>query len=415
MVAEASPISPSLMALQQELGSGNTGILNTFWRIVMAQGTPLIEPIPDDDTHVLVTFLWQQTEEIHNIVIAGALVGWDVNANQMRRMLDTDLWYKTYIMRSDIRAIYRFSINDSLRQWHIDNIEERLAACRRDPLNPRMFVFPRNEDDPYSTETRLSMLELPGAPPQPRIAPRADVPKGTVEQHTVYSTILQNERRAWIYTPPGYDTDAEPYGLLLVFDGSAYLNFIPTPTILDNMLAEHLLPPMVAVMLDSPPGARNFELTCHQPFVDFLVHELVPWLHHRYHVTTDPMKTIVGGSSAGGLGAAYIGLRAPEVFGKVLSQSGSFWWDWDAEDKIAQEWLTRQFALSPKQSLSFYLDVGRIERIPGFDLLMVNRHLRDVLEAKDYPVHYAELGGGHEYLSWRGGFCNGLLALMGEE
>src|SRR5690348_15581583 len=116
MVAEASPISPSLMALQKELESGNTGILHSFWRIVMAQGTPLIEPIPDDETHVLVTFLWQQTEEIHNIVVAGALVGWDVNANQMSRMLNTDLWYKTYIMRSDIRAIYRFSINDSLKQ-----------------------------------------------------------------------------------------------------------------------------------------------------------------------------------------------------------------------------------------------------------------------------------------------------------
>ncbi|MEO8973792.1 MAG: alpha/beta hydrolase-fold protein [Ktedonobacteraceae bacterium] len=420
MLSEASLLSPFLTALQQELepgnisSSGNSAALSTFWRIVMAQGTPIIEPIPGDENHVLVTFLWQQTEEIHTILVVGALVGWNVAENQMSLLPNSDLWYKTYRMRSDIRAIYRFSINDSLLPWTIDTMEERMAACRRDPLNPKAFIFPRNQDDPYSTETRLSVLELPGAAPQPWVTPRPDVPQGQVELQAIYSDILGNERRAWVYIPPGYNTKGEPYSLLLVFDGGAYLEFIPTPTILDNMLADSLLPPMVAVMLDSPPGERNRELLCSPSFVEFLRQELIPWLHSHYHVTTDPTQTIVGGSSAGGLGAAFVGLHAPETFGKVLSQSGSLWWDWDSEDKIAQEWLTHQYAISEKQPLSFYIDVGRVERIPGYDLLMVNRHFRDVLLARGYPVSYAELGGGHEYLSWRGGFSNGLLALMGE-
>ncbi len=414
MLSEASLLSPFLTALQQELGPGNSAALSTFWRIVMAQGTPLIEPIPDDDGHVLVTFVWQQTEEIHNILVAGAVVGWDVEANQMSHLPDTDLWYKTYKMRSDIRAIYRFSINDSLVPWTIDNLDARLDKCRRDPLNPKAFIFPRNQDDPYSTETRLSVLELPKAPPQPWVAARTDVAKGRVELHAVRSEILGNERRAWVYTPPGYKAENGPYDLLLVFDGGAYLEFIPTPTILDNMLADGRIPPMVAVMLDSPPGERNRELLCNLAFVEFLRQELTPWVRSQYAVTDDPARTIVGGSSAGGLASAFVGLHAPEVFGKVLSQSGSFWWDWDKEDKIAQEWLTHEYALSPKQPLTFYVDVGRIERIPGYDLLMVNRHFRDVLLAKGYDVTYAELGGGHEYLSWRGGFCNGLLALAGK-
>ncbi|TMC43786.1 MAG: DUF3327 domain-containing protein, partial [Chloroflexi bacterium] len=351
--------------------------------------------------------------EIQNVVVAGALVGWNISENQMSRMLNTDLWYKTYIMRSDTRAIYRFSPNDTLLPWSIDNMEERLAACRRDPLNPRTFLFPRNQEDPWSSEIHMSALELPAAPLQPWIMPRAGVPKGELKLHHIHSHMLRNSRRAWVYTPPGYEPSAEPYGLLLLFDGSAYLELIPTPTILDNLLAEGLLPPMVAVMLDSPPESRNHELTCHRLFVDFLVQELVPWLRRHYYITADPMKTIVGGSSAGGLAAAYTGLHAPEIFGNVLSQSGSFWWNWDAEEKIAQQWLTRQFAVSPRQPLRFYIDVGRLERIPGYDLLMVNRHLYDVLLAKGYPVHYAELGGGHEYISWRGGFSNGLLALAG--
>ncbi|TMD02022.1 MAG: enterochelin esterase [Chloroflexi bacterium] len=413
MISQATLVSPRLAALQEELLYGNHTALVTFWREITAQGAPLIETIPGDDIHVLVTFLWQATEEIQNVVVAGALVGWNISENQMSRMLNTDLWYKTYIMRSDTRAIYRFSPNDTLLPWSIDNMEERLAACRRDPLNSRTFLFPRNQEDPWSSEIHMSALELPAAPPQPWIMPRVGVPKGELKLHHIHSHMLRNSRRAWVYTPPGYEPSAEPYGLLLLFDGSAYLELIPTPTILDNLLAEGLLPPMVAVMLDSPPESRNHELTCHRLFVDFLVQELVPWLRRHYYITADPMKTIVGGSSAGGLAAAYTGLHAPEIFGNVLSQSGSFWWNWDAEEKIAQQWLTRQFAVSPRQPLRFYIDVGRLERIPGYDLLMVNRHLYDVLLAKGYPVHYAELGGGHEYISWRGGFSNGLLALAG--
>ena len=46
------------------------------------------------------------------------------------------------------------------------------------------------------------------------------------------SVILDNERRVWVYTPPNYTTSGEPYGLLLVFDGVAYIDLVPTPTIL---------------------------------------------------------------------------------------------------------------------------------------------------------------------------------------
>jgi hypothetical protein len=114
MISQATLMSPRLAALQEELLYGNHTALATFWREITAQGTPLIEPIPGDDIHVLVTFLWQATEEIQNVAVAGALVGWNISENQMSRMLNTDLWYKTYIMRSDTRAIYRFSLNDTL-------------------------------------------------------------------------------------------------------------------------------------------------------------------------------------------------------------------------------------------------------------------------------------------------------------
>jgi hypothetical protein len=42
-----------------------------------------------------------------------------------------------------------------------------------------------------------------------------------------------------------------------------------------------------------------------------------------------------------------------------------------------------------------------------------HRHLRDVLQAKGYEVHYSEFDGGHEVLCWRGSLAEGLIALTG--
>jgi uncharacterized protein (TIGR03067 family) len=43
----------------------------------------------------------------------------------------------------------------------------------------------------------------------------------------------------------------------------------------------------------------------------------------------------------------------------------------------------------------------------------MSRHLRDVLLAKDYEVHYQEFAGGHDFLNWRGSLAEGLLVLLG--
>ncbi len=160
------------------------------------------------------------------------------------------------------------------------------------------------------------------------------------------------------------------------------------------------------------------ELLLHSPFNDFLAQELVPWTRERYHVTANPAQTIVGGSSAGGLAAGFAALEYPGVFGNVLSQSGAF--RWATQDK-EPEWLTRQFAIRDKLPLKFYIEAGTLEVISllalggGPNLVIANRHIRDVLQAKGYPVHYAEFAGGHDYLCWRGTFAGGLLALVGKE
>ena len=171
-------------------------------------------------------------------------------------------------------------------------------------------------------------------------------------------------------------------------------------------------------MLDSlDMETRLKELVFHPPFNQFLVYELMPWIYMRYAVTTDPAKTVIGGSSAGGLAAAYAALEHPQSFGNVLSQSGAFSltpaWETD------HGWLARQYALREKSSLKFHLDVGTLEENSYREVrgrpsaLEGNRHMRDALLAKGYEVHYVEFSGGHDYVSWQGILGEGIKALLG--
>jgi enterochelin esterase family protein len=183
------------------------------------------------------------------------------------------------------------------------------------------------------------------------------------------------------------------------------------PEILDVLIAQGRIPPLVAVMTDeSVPSNRRNELPCDHQFADFLASELIPWTRRNYYATTKPERSVVAGSSFAGLASIFSGLKHPEVFGNVISLSGSFWWKPDG--RTEGEWLTRLVSLSPKRPLHFYLEVGLMESYS--DQIETNRHMRDALTAKGFPVGYFEYDGGRSFLNWSGGMENVLEYLIGQ-
>jgi enterochelin esterase-like enzyme len=79
--------------------------------------------------------------------------------------------------------------------------------------------------------------------------------------------------------------------------------------------------------------------------------------------------------------------------------------------------MAKQFIASPKLPLKFYMDAGSFEFDSlgtGGSILETSRHMRDVLQAKGYTVDYQQFVGGHDYLSWRGTFADGLVDLLGK-
>src|SRR5439155_25694335 len=149
----------------------------------------------------------------------------------------------------------------------------------------------------------------------------------------------------------------------------------------------------------------------------FVADELLPWTREHYPVTHSADRTILAGSSAGGLGAAYIALEYPALFGNVLSQSGAFWRGNEASNSPPYEWLTEQYATSPKKELRFFIDVGARETVGALggaapSLLDANQHLSSVLKAKGYAVDYFVVPNGqHAPDTWRTRLSQGIVAL----
>ena len=407
-----SPAGPdasgSIADLRHRIQAGDPAAVNDFWAAVHRHGTPLVEEIPGEENFSFLTFLWHGNGQTRNVVIFDGVAGFDAK-DRMLHIEGTDVWYKTYRVRNDARFAYNLSPNDSLQSF--DEVKgdqamrDRLAMLQIDPLNPHRCPATFGAHDAES-----SYVELPGARPLVWNSTLRGIARGKVEEKQLQSPMLKVDKKVWVYTPPGFTKAGARYPLLVLFDGDRNVMWIPK--LLDILIGQAKISPMVAVMTDeSVPAVRTQELECDPQFADFLARKLVPWAGENYHATAQPEKTVVAGSSLGGLAAIYAALEHPEVFGKVISLSGSFWWKPAGSSDV--EWLTNLVRKSPGLPLGFYLEVGLMESQSM--QINTNRRMRDALIEKGYPVGYFEYDGGHSFLTWSGGMVNGLETQMGAE
>jgi enterochelin esterase family protein len=400
------PDSPRLRSLREAL-AGGAGTAS-FWKEAAAGGGPLVEtagvtPALDKD-EALVTFLWRGATS--NVRILGAPSS---DHDAMTRLGDSDVWYRSYRVPASTRLSYRLA--PDVPDFDGSAMERRraiLATAQRDPLNPRSFPA-----KPLDRFDGASVLELPAAPPQSWIEPRAGIAAGTVETLRLASGDLGNERDSVLYRSAGWRPGAAGNALVVLFDAENFTSEVPTPVILDNLVGSGVLPPTAAILIANPSAAtRGAELPPNPAFARFLAAELLPWARSR-GVYADAARTVITGASYGGLAAAYAGLRHPELFGNVYSQSGSFWW---APEGAESGWLTREFAAGPTVPVRFLLEAGLYEtgRAGSPGILDTTRHLRDVLRAKGYDVTHREFAAGHDYYHWRGSLGDGLATLLGK-
>lgn len=169
---------------------------------------------------------------------------------------------------------------------------------------------------------------------------RDDVPHGTVKQFTYKDdTFWPNApaRGVKVFEPAQYEAGKE-VALAVFCDGTAdwaYLNDdadggdYKTKYVLDNLIAEGLIPPLVGVFIgnDGDGGNRQAE---YGPLTDknvrFFQEAILPEVSKRYgyNFTSDPSQRAIIGESSGGIAAFTAAWQRPDWFRLVMSHSGSF-------------------------------------------------------------------------------------------
>lgn len=293
------------------------------------------------------------------------------------------LFYRTYIVPSHARLDYKFIINGS----------EKL-----DPQNPNITP---SGFGPHS-EARM-----PKFVPTPYLTIRPGISRGTIDSLAPLYTLVSPLRRYVIaarpikvYRPAGYDTmSALP--VLYVHDGMEALDFMRMNVILDNLIADGKIPPVLAVFIPPVDREREYITTSLDRFVVFTVNDVVRMIDAVYRTDRSPQHRAIVGISAGAHAALYTALKLPDVFLNTGAQSSAITPQLRAVSRDASE----RNMLPP--GFKLYLDCGLYDlhiRPPfgeEINFVGMNREYSDLLSSLRIPHYYKEVTDGHQWASWR--------------
>lgn len=218
-----------------------------------------------------------------------------------------------------------------------------------------------------------------------------DVPHGHVQQVLFPSKSTNTSRRAFVYTPPGYDKEtSKKYPVLYLQHGwgedeTAWSNQGHANLIMDNLIAEGKIKPFLIVMTYGMTnevkmgGIRSFKI---EPFQTVLVDELIPYVDSHFRTLSDRSNRAMAGLSMGGMETHTITLNKPEVFGYYGLLSGGLYTPEELKDQ-------------PKANVLF-ISCGSKERPEA-----VKKAVEDLKKAGYNAVSYVSADTGHEFQTWR--------------
>ncbi len=398
-------LSPIITKLTGLNGGSLASELKTLYAYGEKAGFPLVEPVPSYEEYVYLTFLYRAEGPADKEVkfeVFGVDSDYFFGKMQLHRLKDTDLYYQCYLVPNDLCFSYRYEVKDAATGT---------IAKEIDRFNPDRT--PKEEKPGVRS---YSVLDLRKNEPDWN-RKRYENTGSSLEVLKFQSGIMKNTRNVYVYLPAGYDPKLPGgYPVVYLFDSPIYLNRVEVPNILDGLVKEGRIGPAAAVLIDNPTNtSRNVELPLNFAFMDCVVKELVPYVRARYNFSSAPDKNVIGGMSYGGLAATFIAFHHPEVFGRVLSQSGSFWRGRELADPsgdwLRGDWLVGEVLKTDAKKLRLYLDWGLQEKL----CMLSGRRMAKALGDKGYAFKVTEFDGWHDWSNSRKTFPFGLMYLLGEK
>lgn len=218
-----------------------------------------------------------------------------------------------------------------------------------------------------------------------------DVQHGNVQQVLFPSKSTNTSRRAFIYTPPGYDkNNSTRYPVLYLQHGwgedeTAWSNQGHANLIMDNMIAEGKTKPFIIVMTYGMTnetkfgGMRSFKIDA---FQTVLIDELIPYVDANFRTLASQANRAMAGLSMGGMETHSITLAKPEVFSHYALLSGGVYKPEEIKDKSKVKLI--------------FISCGSRENPDG-----VKNAAAALKTAGFNAVSYVSENTAHEFLTWR--------------
>ena len=245
-----------------------------------------------------------------------------------------------------------------------------------------------------------------------------NVPHGEVRAFWYQSGVTGRLRRAFVYTPPGYEENrASRYPVLYLQHGmgedetgwgrQGRANFI-----LDNLIADGKAKPMIVVMdcgyahrAGEPPillGGSTAELiqALHRMtdvFADVMLHDLIAAVERHFRTERGRYNRALAGLSMGGLQTYQIGLSHLETFAYLGAFSAPAVWKSDVDPKSLFGGVFKgPAALNGKLAL-LWIGSGTAETYyPAI------REFHQTLDKIGvHNVYFESQGTSHEWQTWR--------------
>ncbi len=233
------------------------------------------------------------------------------------------------------------------------------------------------------------------------------VPHGQVRECRYYSSVEQKERRCFVYTPAGYDTDvSKRYPVLYLQHGMGedergWSQQGKMADILDNQIAAGKCVPMIVVMdygncgyiHGTKRGESREEFGA--SFTPILLNDIIPYIDKTFRTLTDRDNRAMAGLSWGGHQTFQTTLANLDKFAYIGAFSGAIFLPPQADMRQVYNGVFADADAFNGKVHALFLGMGSEEN-------MGSKGLSEKLTAIGIRnTYYESPGTHHEWLTWR--------------
>ncbi len=238
-----------------------------------------------------------------------------------------------------------------------------------------------------------------------------DVPHGDIRIERYYSTVFNQWRQFYIYTPSGYDVNTnEKYPVLYILHGGGedergWATQGKADLILDNLIAEKKAKPMLIVMPDGNTNTdfAGFGENTLKMFEAELTHCVIPFVEKNYRAETDSKDRALAGLSMGGIQTLYVGMNNTVLFSYLgIFSSG---WILPMQSKLADaqyDFMQKNIDKIKSNLKLLWISVGGKEDIAYNNC----QSMLSKFDEMKIKYTYYEYPGGHTWPVWRNDLYN---------